>query len=308
MLAKIRNTFRGASHQEGNLSKVETRIAKEENGNKNYKNEKPHHIYSAQQGHIGVVEELLEGGKVSAEFNGALGSSGKTLEDYSMEKFLKFIKAVRNGDFEKVKVLANEKNINNSSGDGGDTALHIATYAGYTQVVKNLLKIKGVKVDAVNKTGETPLHLASNLGDSQIVEVLLKNGKANPLLVDNDGKSALHFIAASRFISLKDAFDVINLLLQGGVNLHSFDNKGQTALQISTQNGNANVVKIIMKKTDEADENAKSEVRKILWKPEVVSNQEVLSKSCFLPISCVNLKELSLNEPKLARPIPRYPR
>jgi ankyrin repeat protein len=222
-----------------------------------------------------------------------------------MEKFLKFIEAVRNGDFEMVKVLANEKNINNSSGDGGDTALHIATYAGYTQVVKNLLKIKGVKVDAVNKTGETPLHLASSLGDSQIVEVLLKNGKANPLLVDNDGKSALHFIAASRFISLKDAFDVINLLLQGGVNLHSLDNNGESALQIANKNGNVNVVKIIIEK---ADENAKNEVRQILSKQEVVNNTEVLSKICFLPISCVNLKELSLNEPKLARPIPRYPR
>lgn len=217
--------------------------------------------------------------------------------------FLEFIDSVRNGDFEKVKVLANEKNINNPSGDGGDKALHIATYAGYTQVVKNLLKIKGVKVDAVNKTGETALHLASSLGDSQIVEVLLKNGKANPLLVDNDGKSALHFIASSRFISLKDVSDVINLLLQEGANLHSFDNKGQTALQIATQNGNENVVKVIMKK---ADQNAKSEVRKILPEPEIVSNQDrVLLRNCFLPISCENLKELSLNMPKLIRPIPR---
>ena len=221
--------------------------------------------------------------------------------------FLEFIDSVRNGDFEKVKVLANEKNINNPSGDAGDTALHIATYAGYTQVVKNLLEIKGVKVDAVNKTGETPLHLASSLGDSQIVEVLLKNGKANPFLVDNDGKSALHFIASSRFISLKDASDVINLLLQEGANLHSLDNNGKSALQIATQNGNANVVKVIIKKTDEADENAKNEVRQILWKPEVFSSKEVLLKSCLLPISCENLKEVNLKS-EIIRPIPRYPR
>jgi ankyrin repeat protein len=222
-----------------------------------------------------------------------------------MEEFLKFIEAVRNGDFEMVKVLANEKNINNPSGDGGDTALHIATYAGYTQVVKNLLKIKGVKVDTVNKTGETPLHLASSLGDSKIVEVLLKNGKANPLLVDNNGKSALHFIAKYGFIPFKDALDTINLLLQEGANLHSLDNNGESALQIANKNGNINVVKIIMEK---ADENAKNEVRQILSKQEVVNNTEVLSEICFLPISHVNLKESSLNKTKLSRPIPRYSR
>ena len=182
-----------------------------------------------------------------------------------MEEFLRFIKAVRDGDFEKVKVLANEKIINNPSGDGGDTALHIATYAGYTKVVKNLLEIKGVKVDTVNKTGETALHLASSLGDRKIVEVLLKNGKANPFLVDNDGKSAL---------------------------------------QIATQNGNKNVVKVIMEKTNEIDENSKSEVRQILWKPEIFNSSEVLSGSCFLPISCENLKEVNVKS-EIIMPIPR---
>lgn len=222
-----------------------------------------------------------------------------------MEEFLRFIKAVRDGDFEKVKVLANEKIINNPSGDGGDTALHIATYAGFTQVVKNLLEIKGVKVDTVNKTGETALHLASSLGDRKIVEVLLKNGKANPLLVDNDGKSALHFIATYGFISLKDdVSDVINLLLQEGANLHSLDNNGKSALQIATQNGNENVVKVIMEKTNEIDENSKSEVRQILWKPEIFNSSEVLSGSCFLPISCENLKEVNVKS-EIIMPIPR---
>ena len=222
--------------------------------------------------------------------------------------FLEFIDSVRNGDFEKVKVLANEKNINNPSGDGGDKALHIATYAGYTQVVKNLLKIKGVKVDAVNKTGETALHLASSLGDSQIVEVLLKNGKANPLLVDNDGKSALHFIATYGFISLKDdVSDVINLLLQEGANLHSLDNNGKSALQIATQNGNENVVKVIMEKTNEIDEKAKSEIRQILWKPEIFNSSEVLSGSCFLTISCEKLNESNLSKPEIIKPIPQSP-
>lgn len=225
-----------------------------------------------------------------------------------MEEFLRFIKAVRDGDFEKVKVLANEKIINNPSGDGGDTALHIATYAGFTQVVKNLLEIKGVKVDTVNKTGETALHLASSLGDSQIVEVLLKNGKANPLLVDNDGKSALHFIATYGFISLKDdVSDVINLLLQEGVNLHSLDNNGKSALQIATQNGNENVVKVIMEKTNEIDEKAKSEIRQILWKPEIFNSSEVLSGSCFLTISCEKLNESNLSKPEIIKPIPQSP-
>lgn len=109
----------------------------------------------------------------------------------------KLLEAVTNRD---VKFIQNYKgDINGSLTEDGKTALMIAAYKGYPEIVKALISVKA-DVNAVNKYDWTPLMFAVGCGKIEVVKILIaakadvnavnKNNGATALNLANDIKNA----------------------------------------------------------------------------------------------------------------------
>ena len=58
----------------------------------------------------------------------------------------------------------------------GSTALHLATYKGYTAIVEALLGHPGIDINCQDHAGSTPLHAAASQNHQDIVAMLRSKG------------------------------------------------------------------------------------------------------------------------------------
>lgn len=111
------------------------------------------------------------------------------------KKSINLLDSVKNEDLEKVEALLKQPDIDvNSIDRNGNTPLHLASENGYVQLVKALLEVKDINVNAKNidrrkliypihtgddpnrgklNYGKTPLYLAVENGHVDVVRVLL---------------------------------------------------------------------------------------------------------------------------------------
>lgn len=80
-------------------------------------------------------------------------------------------------------------NVNQVTGVGGMTPLHMSARRGTPRIAEALLDA-GADVDARDKNGETPLRRAVNCGQESVVSLLLKRG-ANPRSRDKNGRTPM---------------------------------------------------------------------------------------------------------------------
>lgn len=73
------------------------------------------------------------------------------------------------------EILKAQLSMINSSNDTGETALHLAVYAGNMNIVEQLLD-HGANVDARNEYGETPLFYAARRNMPALIRLLLQRG------------------------------------------------------------------------------------------------------------------------------------
>ncbi|KAL0634675.1 KN motif [Maublancomyces gigas] len=177
--------------------------------------------------------------------------------------------AARRGHTEIVGILLAAGAEIDASCDVKWTALYEAVSGGYVETVESLIA-QGAKIDVINNDGETPLHIAARGGHTEIVVILLAAGveidaacDANwtalyeavfgedvetvELLiaqgaqidtVDSYGDTALHNAVR------RGSYDVVRALVVGGANLEARGMSG-TALQVASQDGNDEMVKIL---------------------------------------------------------------
>ncbi len=101
-----------------------------------------------------------------------------------------FINASLHGQtYEVEKLIKEGADPNETESSFGATALTIASYFGYVEIVKVLLK-NGAKPNITDRIGCTALMCASRNGYTEIVKLLLENG-ADPNIKDNIGLNAL---------------------------------------------------------------------------------------------------------------------
>ena len=96
-----------------------------------------------------------------------------------------------------------------------------------------------------NKNGHTALHFAAYRGFTNIVEILLNRG-IDIISKDNDGDTALHLAAQEGHIN------IVEMLLNRGIDINSKDNHGYTALHWAAQEGHINIC--LLYTSDAADE------------------------------------------------------
>ena len=149
------------------------------------------------------------------------------------------VKAVREGDDEKVRQALFKGESPNQSDSNGQPLLMVATLAGHLAVCETLLK-GGALVDAVDRESYTSLIRAAERGDADIAELLLKR-YAKPNAQTRQGVSAM--MVAAR---LGNA-EVVRLLLEKKADPNLADFTGRTALTYARQAGRGSIEVMLRK-------------------------------------------------------------
>jgi ankyrin repeat protein len=122
------------------------------------------------------------------------------------------------------------------------SALHYAATAEYTnRQVIDLLTSRGIDVNAQDISGESALHLASDVGHCGNLKALLSAG-ANPHALTHRRRTIIHYAAAL----VIPTEEVLNLLLDTGVDVNIQDVNGITSLHLASAERNYTVVKMLI--------------------------------------------------------------
>ncbi len=140
------------------------------------------------------------------------------------------LEATRNGNIVKVKeILSSDKkdvDINQANPKNGDTALHIASRAGFNKIVQILLKWDA-DVNISNKTGQTPLFLAAKQSRRKSAKILLENGADASIALKKNGYTPAHIAAKNGRLG------IIKDLKENGSNINLKDNNKNTPLDLA---------------------------------------------------------------------------
>ena len=169
------------------------------------------------------------------------------------------IKAVRNGDRQKVKELISQQVNLNSIDRSGSPALHLAIALCHREIVKLLINA-GANLTLQNAEGEHPLFLASD--DYELTELLLKKGA--PV----DRISAQYKITA---LTSSNTIPVSKLLLDWGANINHQIDYGLTPLSHAIAGKNSQLFQFLLEQG--ADVNSVKTDGETLLKLAVKSNQ-----------------------------------
>ena len=179
-------------------------------------------MLASDLGYLTVVENLLRFNN-NPNFQNKAGWSA-------------LIFASRNGHLQVVALLLEGNADPNLCTNAGCTALVFASDNGYHQVAEILLK-KGANPNIQANNRWTALMFANQNGHHQVIEVLLKKG-AYPDIHSRKGQTALMLLL------LKE------LLLKEKADPNAHDNEGWTALMLASQNGNIQIVELLLENAD----------------------------------------------------------
>lgn len=136
--------------------------------------------YAAENGHIAMVEALLQHSRVAVETKNNLQTTALHL-------------AAKNGHKDVVTRLLEQCEHVDAQDYAGFTALHYAADSGHLDIVKMLLKkVKDVNItDYTNRL--TALHLAATNGHLKTVEQLLRHDEIDVVALDSKGRTACYY-------------------------------------------------------------------------------------------------------------------
>ncbi|CAM1501783.1 Fc.00g037670.m01.CDS01 [Cosmosporella sp. VM-42] len=242
--------------------------------------------WAAQEGHVGIVEMLLEyradvDSKVTGEFgaswtplawaagrgheavvrllyeNGAdldlKDSVGRTPLFYAVfSSYEDVVKLLLNKGVEVDKevvdlLLSKGADLSRTIGENW-TPLSFAAAEGHKEIVKTLLE-RGAEVDFRGRGNWTPLLLAARRGHRDVVELLLGRGAEIDVRSERN-RSPLSFAADASGIEYSS---IVEILLKQGAEVNSRDDGSRTPLLYAAKRKNALVVDLLLKNGAEID-------------------------------------------------------
>lgn len=123
------------------------------------------------------------------------------------------------------RVVSTSKQVN-SRNNLGETALHMAAYGGYLQLVKMLVD-NGADVNIENRKGESPLHKTATYGWTEVAAYLVGQG-SDIKKTDIAGNNIKHLANLYGFKSLVEYIESIS------VDLDTRNNEGKIPTQCSS--------------------------------------------------------------------------
>ncbi|KAK7838519.1 ankyrin repeat-containing protein bda1 [Quercus suber] len=158
-----------------------------------------------------------------------------------------------------------------------ETPLHIATLAGKTEFVKEILSQKPSFASELNQDGFSPLHIAAASGQVEIVRELLKLSPELSLVKDKSGRTPLHFAAIRGRV-----FVIDELLSHCPRAIRCVTSRGETALHLAVKNNQFEALKALVEKLDNDDDdeilNAEDKEGNTILQLAVANNQLQLDK------------------------------
>lgn len=187
--------------------------------------------YAAQNGHVAVVQLLLDHG-ADANLNYEFGSMSPL-----------FFAASR-GHLATAKLLLD--NGADANKDVRSKPLEQAAIMGGDLDIVKLLLDKGAKVDSKYVNGVTPLWLAVSHGHKAVVELLLKKG-ANIESKNYSGQAPLTAAVINNDASM------VMFLLEKGADINSKDGDSRTPLWWASERPRAAIAKLLLEKGAHVD-------------------------------------------------------
>ena len=99
-----------------------------------------------------------------------------------------------------------------------------------------ITNIKPEFLNSFDNIGNTCLGLSILFGKFEAVKVFLER-KANPNILDAKERTALHILAKESNFTEPKKIELLNLMIQIGINLDALDSDGKTALHYALENG-----------------------------------------------------------------------
>lgn len=158
------------------------------------------------------------------------------------------IKAVSEGNIDKVKTLLEEGIDANDEDYTGNTTIHLAVGQGNLAITELLIEY-GANIKAINKEGRTPLHLAIEERRYDIAELLIEKSKEQNTeeatldlvnITDYEGISPLYIAV------VKGDTEIIRMLIEKKAFLNIRDNSGWTPLHVTAKNNDDVVMKLLL--------------------------------------------------------------
>ena len=148
--------------------------------------------------------------------------------------------AANNGRAASARLLIDAGANINISDKYQQTALHLAAYFGYDDIVDALIKRPDVNLNVRNKDGNTPLHIAADNGRAASARLLIDAG-ADINISDHKQRTALHMAA-----DLGDDDIVDALIKRPDVNLNVRNENGYTPLHIAAGRGREQSARLLI--------------------------------------------------------------
>ena len=126
----------------------------------------------------------------------------------------------------------------------GCTPLHYAAYYGHQDIVEYLVEA-GAPLDCKNEAGKTPIAWAVEAKNYDIVGYLLEV-EADPSIPDNNGISPLHRAVKINDLKMVETLLSINTETEEWTKVNARNNEGLTPLAISAQQGNMEILKLLI--------------------------------------------------------------
>jgi len=224
---------------------------------------------AANDNNAEIIKILLDNGADFRKTNAKEGTGHNALHDIAISSF----------ELEALKALISHPKVDVYMEDNyGDTALHIATFAGNIEAVKLLSNVININVKN-SKKGSTPLHYALAMDRIDIVNELVKRG-ASVDVEDNCGDTALSYALARDLSS-----DIVRtIVVDGKANLNKLDkHTGLTPLLWAVKTGRIDLINLFL------DNGADLEVKKYF-----VSSGEVTALSLAVATKRYDIADILL--------------
>ena len=158
--------------------------------------------------------------------------------------FTPLIHATRYGEPEMVKFLLSHKANVNQQAEGGGSPLYHTVEPNKIENAKLLLKAKADPNLKEYSQSWAALPCAAYYGHLEMMKLLLDHG-ADVNITGKYNQTALHW--SMRAISWRDQKEIVQLLIERGVNINHKDAKGKTALSMAKNRSSKGVIELLKK-------------------------------------------------------------